>query len=148
MDGRAVILNPHTGEAALRDGSGNETRILFTEEAIVNIEQALDVGVLELIGKLTNGRVKLLELQVLVWAGINAARTRSGGAKPVSPEKAMRVISACGGMPRVMPVVADALLACGVLGLAGDEDDDEGDGDEVDPTNGDGAGSGPPSPPA
>lgn len=142
-----MIVNPHTGEAVLRDGSGQETRIVYTEEAIVAIEQALDVGALELVSKITTGRVKLFELQVLVWAGINAHRSRSGAGKPVSPEKAMRVLVACGGMPAVMPIIVDALIACSALGFAGEEDDDaDGEVDEVDPTNGDGAGSGPLSP--
>lgn len=148
MDGRAVILNPHTGEAVLRDGSGNETRIVYTEEAIIAIEQALDVGALELVHKVAVGRVKLLELQVLVWAGINAHRSRSGSGKPVSPDKAMRVITACGGMTQIMPTIADALVACTALGIAGDEDEDDAEADEVDPTNGDGDGSVPPSPQA
>lgn len=147
MGGRAVIVNPHTGEAVLRDGSGNETRIIYTEQAIVEVEQALDVGVLDLLQRLVARRVKLFEVQVLVWAGINAYRARSGSAKQIAPDKAMKVLTACGGMVEVMPAIAEALVACSALGLA-EADDDEGDSAELDPTNGDGVDTVQPSPPA
>lgn len=134
-----MIVNKLTGETVLRDGAGNETRIVFTEEAILAVEAALDIGVLDLLRKMISNRCGLTDLQVLVWAGMNAHRSRSGATKTLSPERAMKVIRACGGLSGVLPVVVDALVACKTLGLdPGTDDDDVEDDDaggELDPTN-------------
>jgi hypothetical protein len=138
-----MVVNPHTGEAVLRDGAGNETRIVFTEEAVLAVEQALDMGVLELFERMLRGRAGLGQLQVLVWAGMNAHRSRSGATKALSPERAMKVIRACGGLVGVLPVVINALTACKALGMepASDDDGEDDDVEDLDPTSGDAGGS-------
>jgi hypothetical protein len=137
--GRVVIVNPLTGETVLRDGHGTETRILFTEEAIMAAEQATGCGILELLDKAASARLQLRELQILVWSGMNGYAHRSGSSKTVPPERALKVIRNCGGMLTVLPKVAEALTRCSALGLPVDVDDETaatGD-DEVDPTTGD-----------
>lgn len=136
----STTVNPFTGETALRDGHGNETRILFTEEAVMAAEQATNCGILELLDKMTSARIQLRELGILVWAGMNGHLHRSGASKTVAPERALKVIRNCGGMLAVLPLVAEALTKCSSLGLPVDADDElatSSDDDEVDPTTGD-----------
>lgn len=133
-----AILNPHTGESVLRGRDGSEVRLVFTEEAILALEQALDVGPLELAQKLTTGAVKLSELATLVWAGANAWRTRNGQGRELTHKQALEAIKACGGMTAVLAPVAEALVRCSALGLVDDEEGPDAalEGAPADPTVG------------
>lgn len=134
-----MLLNKNTGEAVLRNGAGEEYRLIFTEDAIMAVETTMDVSIMDLLAKASTGRIKLAEVQALVWAGVNAHRDRSGASKGISPDKAMRIIKGCGGVVGVLPTLLDSIVACSALGLDVDDDDEErtgsGDDDPMDPTS-------------
>lgn len=120
-----MLLNKDTGESVLRNGADEEYRLIFTEDAIMAVEQALGLGVMELLERMTTGRIGLYQVQALVWASVNAQRARSGSSKTITTDRAMRIIKGCGGIVGVLPVLVESIIACSALGLDVDGDDDE-----------------------
>jgi len=139
--------NPVTGERVLTErDSGKEYALVFTEEAILQIESALNAGAITIVHRGLQQATMLGELQVLVWAGVNASRKRLGATKLISMQRALTLIRNAGGITTVLPIVVEALIDCDVLGLKKTTDIEDGtadiDGDDheddEDPTHGDG----------
>lgn len=115
-----MLLSRETGESTIDDYDGNpQASIVFTLESFTWIEANLPgrsiMGILE-EGRKTHWRAQ--ELVILVWAGMEAHRRRTGsGGGQINPAKALGVIEAGGGLQPVAMVVTEALMRSPGLGL-------------------------------
>ncbi len=127
------IRNEATGEAQLTKPDGGSVFMLFTEEAIL-VAEANGVNVPDLIPAIARGAVPSYTVQrILIWAGINAWRTRHEG-KQITPETAGRIIKASGGWTAVLPILLESLTLSGEMGEPLEEDDiEDGDDEEAEP---------------
>jgi hypothetical protein len=139
-----TLLNPSTGETTL---DGTEATIVYTVESLTWIEANLPGrSVMEILEHGRRARWKISELQVVVWAGMEAHRRRTGaGGSQVNPAKALGVIEDGGGLHPVAMQVMDALMRSTALGLNPDRDR-RGDDAAAVPTMADGSSSASPPP--
>jgi hypothetical protein len=139
------LVNELTGEVTLgSDQPGDhEERLLFTEGAIESVEQLnMNVPMITIQASSLGQWPTVRQLRILLWAGINGYRERHG-RKPISMDRAGRIMVAAGGFMEVLPRVIDSLTHCKVLGMltprdeSSDAPDTDEDDDDLDPTNGD-----------
>lgn len=86
--------------------NGNETRVLFTNRALLTAEKQIGKGILGILNGFTSGESGYTELVGLLRAGMEAARmdARLGG-KPVSNDDAIQVLDMCGFTAVAGPVL-------------------------------------------
>ena len=126
-----MLLNNLTGETQL---DGTEVNVIYTLESMLWIESNLPgISPMEIIDRGRAMRLTTRELQVLLWAGMEASRRRSpaGTKGQVNLSAALKAIKDGGGLYRVLPQVIDAFGRSPGLGLAAAAD---AEGEAVDPT--------------
>jgi hypothetical protein len=129
-----MLLNAQTGETTIENYGGETVAtVVYTIESFTWIESNLPGR--SIMGILEEGRKahwKVGELVILVWAGMEAHRRRSGGGGgQINPARAMKVIEDGGGLNPVAMVVMDALMRSTALGLNPDR---QRPGDDAVPT--------------
>jgi len=114
------------GEATI-SVKGREVNVLFTNRAIMSVEQQLGKGIVELLQKFQSGGFGYTDMTALLRAGMEAARldARSGG-KPVSNNDAVEIIHECGLIPISGPLI-EAVTAVITYGADGDEESGDED---------------------
>jgi hypothetical protein len=86
------MANPHRGEVAVTlDGHSFTLRPSW--EALVEIEQATGVGIMQLAAAFATGRFRVTDLHAVLMAGLKA-----GGEKRADPAEVGRMIAATGIM--------------------------------------------------
>ncbi len=135
-----MLLNPQTGESTI---DGTEATIVYTVESFLWIEANLPGRtVMAILEEGRRAHWRTAELQILIWAGMEAHRRRQGaGGGQVNPAKALEVIEAGGGVQPVALTVMDALMRSTALGLNADRDRPGDEGPTV-PTIAGGSSSG------
>jgi hypothetical protein len=116
-----MLVNRYTGETVI---DHTDTSIVYTLESFMWIEQHLEGRtVTEVLERGRRAYFSIKELQVLVWAGMEAHRRRRGShGGQVNPAKALKVIEDGGGLTPVAMQVMEALMRSTALGLNPDKE--------------------------
>lgn len=119
------------GEQFIQAGD-REIKILFTNRALAEAEQAMGKSIIGVAQGLVNGQAGIIEVAHLLRTGMQAAR-REDGERPfaVQMDKAYRLLDEV-GFATVTTAVMEAVTA--VLGYNPEEEEDDGfQDDDPDP---------------
>lgn len=130
------MANPHRGELAFEAG-GESYTLQFNAESIVELEEKLDKGIIEIIAEMQNWAkqpelMRFGKIRTLLWAGLRAHH-------PEIDIKAAGdlIISVDGGFGRIATLVAEGMAKAFNAAEAETKDADPPTG----PVNGAGTGS-------
>jgi hypothetical protein len=129
------IVNPVTGEALIRAADPEDERswgLLFDLQAVGHVEELLGRSVMDFFAEISSHRPGVKELRALIMAGSEGYRRRNRLQKTLTPNAALEVVQAAGGLAEVLPVVIESMMLAEGLGLAEKEEAAGDRAEEVD----------------
>jgi hypothetical protein len=88
------------------EAGGRSYTLRFTQNALYRLEKALGRQLSEALASLS-----FVELQAMMWAGLEGARLKRGDPSPYSLDDAGDIIDQLGGIATAIPIVMEAWRA-------------------------------------